>query len=64
MYPQDEPLDDADIERAFQADQRRLYRGGYVYPCPTCGEENAITAEMKRRGYHCDRCTRAIEEGW
>jgi hypothetical protein len=25
-------------------------------PCPTCGRENQLTPEDRRRGYQCDRC--------
>jgi len=55
---------DPEMEQAIREDQRRIYTGGFNYPCPDCGAQNAITHEMKRRGYHCDRCTRAIEEGF
>lgn len=34
-------------------------------PCPTCGEENALTAADVRRGYQCDRCSEREEGlGW
>jgi DNA-directed RNA polymerase subunit RPC12/RpoP len=58
--PQDEC--DPSFEESALEDQRRVYAGGYIYPCPDCGAENALTREMKRRGYHCDNCTRSIED--
>lgn len=65
MCGYDEPCDDIEMKLAFQKDQRKLYASGQqMYDCPDCGAEKAITAEMKRRGYHCDRCTRSIELGY
>lgn len=55
---------DEDFEQSFQDDQRKIYAGGRNHTCPDCGRENALTDEQKRRGYHCDRCTRQTEEGW
>jgi len=47
---------------AVCSDQRRIYKGKSRHECPTCHTPDAITDEMKRRGYHCDACTQA-EEG-
>jgi len=38
-----------------------LRAGKRIYPCPTCGRPNMLTAEDKRRGYQCDRCADAAE---
>jgi len=32
-----------------------------IYPCPTCGTENVLTAKDKQSGYQCDRCADAAE---
>ena len=55
---------DPEMELLYQEDQRRLHAGDAMFPCPDCGRQNALTAEMKRRGYHCSACTRQVEEGW
>jgi transcription elongation factor Elf1 len=55
--------DDPGLVALYNKDQALLYRGGGRFDCPDCGAKNAISAEMKRRGYHCDRCTRAAETG-
>jgi hypothetical protein len=42
-----------------------LRNGARIYPCPTCGAENALTAADKSKGYQCDRCADAAEGiGW
>lgn len=64
MPRDNEPCDDADMEAAFQADQRKLYSGPSRHTCPDCGTPNALTDEEVRRGYHCSRCTKAMEEGY
>lgn len=61
LFPHDDDYD-PDFYAAIQADQRRVYAGDKLHACPDCGAENALTAEMKRRGYHCDRCTKLAEE--
>lgn len=33
-------------------------------PCPTCERPNMLTPADKRRGYQCDRCADAVENGW
>ncbi len=55
---------DEGMERAYQADQRKIHSGARRHDCPDCGAKNALTDEEKRRGYHCGRCTRQLEEGW
>ena len=35
-----------------------------VYPCPSCGAEDALTLQDKRLGYQCDRCADAAEGGF
>lgn len=41
-----------------------LRTGKRVYPCPTCGRKNMLTAKDKQRGYQCDRCADAAEGGF
>lgn len=55
---------DDGMEEAFQADQRKIYSGTARHTCPDCGTPEALTDEQKRRGYHCDRCTRSEEGDW
>ena len=31
------------------------------FPCPTCGEDDCLTLEDKRRGYQCDVCADRAE---
>jgi len=31
------------------------------FPCPTCGEDDCLTAEDKRIGYQCDTCADRAE---
>ena len=68
MYDPDtdgyDPDTDAGMEAAYQREQRKLYAGEAKHTCPDCGTPNALTDEQVRRGYHCDRCTRATEQGW
>ena len=32
-------------------------------PCPNCGAENVLTPLDRARGYQCDRCADAAEQG-
>jgi len=34
-----------------------------IYPCPTCGEENALTRIDVQHGYQCNRCADMAEGG-
>ena len=38
-----------------------LRAGSRIYPCPTCGREEMLTAADKRKGYQCDYCANAAE---
>ncbi len=38
-----------------------LRAGARVYPCPTCGCENRLSAADVGRGYQCDSCARRDE---
>jgi hypothetical protein len=40
-----------------------LRAGKLEFPCPTCGEENVLTAKDVRLGYQCDRCADRAERG-
>lgn len=44
--------------RAATADNPR------VYPCPTCGTPNRLTAIDVQHGYCCDECADRIETGF
>ena len=58
------------IDREEMAERSRMFRdpGGRsalrratrrnprIYPCPTCGAQNVLTAADKAQGYQCDRC--------
>ena len=35
-----------------------------VYPCPTCGTPDVLTAADERRHYQCDRCADREERGF
>ena len=50
-----------DYRFAHPGGKSALRRGKRIYPCPTCGRKNQLTAEDKRRGYQCDRCANAAE---
>lgn len=53
---------DHDDERERFEYQKKMNRGGKHFPCPTCGRENALSAQEKAKGYQCNRCADA-EEG-
>ena len=38
-----------------------LRKGKRIYPCPTCGRENMLSAKDKQLGYQCDYCADAAE---
>jgi predicted RNA-binding Zn-ribbon protein involved in translation (DUF1610 family) len=38
-----------------------LRTGKRIYPCPTCGQENALTAHDVALGYQCDNCANGAE---
>jgi hypothetical protein len=33
-------------------------------PCPTCKRKNMLTPADRARGYQCDHCADACENGW
>jgi len=35
-----------------------------IHPCPTCKRPNKLTPADVARGYQCDRCADAVENGW
>lgn len=53
--------EDPELVELYHRDQRRLYAGPARHTCPTCGRDDALTDEQKRRGYHCDDCTKEAE---
>lgn len=38
-----------------------LRAGRRIYPCPTCGTKNALTAADVARSYQCDACADRAE---
>ncbi len=52
---------DPGLREAANRDARKLAEGGGRFTCPDCGTPNALSAEEKRRGYHCGRCTALAE---
>ena len=38
-----------------------LRAGKRIYPCPTCGRKNQLTAKDKKLGYQCDHCADVAE---
>jgi hypothetical protein len=40
-----------------------LRAGKLEFPCPTCGEEDVLTAKDVRLGYQCDSCADRLERG-
>ena len=62
-YGYDERYDEYMRELNFRdPGGRSALRGGKrIYPCPTCGRENQLTAKDKKLGYQCDRCADAAE---
>lgn len=60
MPNNDEDID-PELREAHHRDQRKLAEGGGRFPCPDCGTPNALSAEEKRRGYHCGNCTALAE---
>lgn len=41
-----------------------LYPGKRIYPCPTCGMPNKLTAKDVKAGYQCDNCANGLERGY
>jgi hypothetical protein len=41
-----------------------LRAGKRIYPCPTCGKKNSLTAKDVRLGYQCDECADLAERGY
>lgn len=35
-----------------------------IYPCPNCDSPNRLTRLDVERGYQCDTCADALENGW
>jgi hypothetical protein len=63
---EDDPYLDFDgspLEFADPGGTSALRAGNRIYPCPTCGAPNRLTAKDKRLGYQCDACADAAERG-
>jgi hypothetical protein len=57
----EEDLEDLDF--AEPGGKSALRAGKRIYPCPTCGDKNRLTAKDKQLGYQCDRCADLAESG-
>ena len=62
--------DDFDDDRRMFADpggtsalRAATKRNPRNLPCPTCGEQNALTPAERKRGYQCDACAERAEGG-
>ena len=44
--------------------RRATWSNPRIYPCPTCGQPNRLTAADVRRGYQCDECADRDEMGF
>jgi len=40
-----------------------LHPGKRIYPCPTCGKPNRLTAKDVKKHYQCDECADRAESG-
>jgi DNA-directed RNA polymerase subunit RPC12/RpoP len=60
-YYMDNPYEDDRSMFADPGGRSALRAGTRCYPCPTCGRDNQLTAEDKRRGYQCDYCADTAE---
>jgi hypothetical protein len=56
--------DGPDCNFANPGGNSALRAGVRDQPCPTCGEQNRLTAEDVGRGYQCDFCADAQERGY
>ena len=63
MYDNDS-MDDYEANRHYYAEMRRVNKDKTLYDCPDCGAEKVLTAWQKQQGYHCEACTRRIEQGY
>jgi hypothetical protein len=57
--PYCDPYDEFDEDRSDFRDpggRSALRVGERIYPCPTCGEPNKLTAKDVQLGYQCDAC--------
>lgn len=56
FYPESNEDDFAD-----PGGRSALRAGKRIYPCPTCGKPNKLTAADVRHHYQCDNCADALE---
>jgi DNA-directed RNA polymerase subunit RPC12/RpoP len=54
---------DYDMDFRDPGGNSSLRAGKLEFPCPTCGEEDVLTAADVRHHYQCDRCADRIERG-
>ncbi len=58
-YYENDYIDDYDF--TDPGGRSALRAGKRIYPCPTCGKKNRLTAKDKKLGYQCDECADAQE---
>jgi hypothetical protein len=64
---EDDPCLDFDgspLEFADPGGTSALRAGNRIYPCPTCGEPNRLTAKDVKLKYQCDVCADRLERGF
>lgn len=63
MYSEDYDPDyeESAYARSERAENAKLNRDKRLYICPDCGQKR-LTAYQKAHHYHCDVCTRNIEQ--
>jgi len=68
MYYDEDYLDYDGSRLKFECEGSALRRATKsnprIYPCPTCGEPNRLTAKDVARGYQCDECADIAEGKW
>lgn len=60
----DDSCDDCEFANPGSALRKATRDNPRIYPCPTCGREDMLTAEDVVLGYQCDACADRDERGW
>lgn len=55
------PIDGVGFARPGSALRAATRNNPRCHPCPTCKQEDKLTAADVRRGYQCDDCADALE---
>jgi hypothetical protein len=65
MNEYDDCYSDEDCEAVYHRQIARTNRRNPArYDCPDCGAKRALSAWEKQQGYHCEACTRSLEQGF